>query len=270
MKVLILNAFLLTTGIILSHPAKAIINGEKVPTSYFKNAVASIDLGVEGCSATLIGSQTILTAGHCAENNDNEDAYVYINKEEYTFRYVKNELFSSSDVNSRLYDYAIGVLAEKVPEAVAHPARLSFKQVSAGDAVTMAGYGCRSPGPHETFQDHPELAPPQWHNGEVVKGAATISRLNAKGLIYIFSVNTAAACAGDSGGPLLTPEIKNGISVWSVRGILSQGGPYTEKGVLTDFSGYAPITTPEFKTYLDAAIKSNHLEICGVNSECSS
>ncbi len=98
---------------------------------------------------------------------------------------------------------------------------VTTKALVAGEAVTLAGYGCSGDA----------AAPPSWLRNNILRiGATKVVDGNASvgavsddwkqlGARYLFTENVSSLCAGDSGGPVLVKRGAAGHQAWAVAGV---------------------------------------------------
>lgn len=144
--------------------------------------VGTLFIGGGMCTATLITPQVAITAAHCVDFGTATRPGAYgrfitqasptSTQERYTVDRYRS--FGTSDRS----DVALLHLATAVPDAVAHPAGISSRHPSAGELVTLYGYGCT--------RRNTSIGSGQKRKFQFPQGEAT-----------------ARLCPGDSGGPVM-------------------------------------------------------------------
>ncbi len=155
--------------------------------------VGMLQTATARCTATLIGDRHILTAAHCinyaAQARGNKFVINFGTATERAF--TIDRLFSQVEAGVNNRDLAIGRLTTPVPRDLAAPAAISKTQPTKGAVVTVIGYGCT------------ERGTSPWPFTKRFK-------------TYRYGSETFNACAGDSGGPTFTGNLRAGGSVVGV------------------------------------------------------
>ena len=254
-------------AVLFSFPSYALLNSKLTPTSKFQNAVVKIEIGTMSCSGTLVGSRTVLTAAHCANvgaSYTGPNMVAVINAKRYKLKFIANEKYMDKQTDTYINDYSIGILDESIPSDEALPISIDNNPLAAKDVITMAGYGCvsRHGGDHRGEEFYPALA----YEKEVSEGNASIKKVMS-GTLVLSSIRQAAACHGDSGGPLLREILAEGETKWKLVGVLTHG----DRGVfnIKSISFARPTSSKDFSAYMRRLIDTYNLEVCGLNVECS-
>jgi hypothetical protein len=231
---------LVGTLLILAVPARdagAIVGGTTVPPERFPAVVRLADV----CTATLIGSDRLMTAGHCISYVEPGVTRVRIGAgEPYRVRRVARHprfRYQLPEVPAEpIRDIALVELERAVEDVV--PMRLSGATIRAGSRVSLLGYGTPDPDRLDRFGTlrRADL---------VVRGVGTCRRLLERtlsgqgGQFHAASMLCtqdpangtpfASGCNGDSGGPLLRstshgPRIV-GIDSWGIACGTLDGDP---------------------------------------------
>lgn len=216
--------------------ADAVVGGKAVSPERYPAVVRLADV----CTATLIGPQRLMTAGHCISYVDPGTTRVRIGRGAYRvtrvarhpkFRYQLPEIPAEP-----IRDLALVELDR--PVVGVEPMRLSGARIRAGARVTLLGYGTPDPDRLDRFGTlrSAEL---------VVRGVGTCRRLlertmagqggQFKGSAMLCTQDPkdgkpfASGCNGDSGGPLLRatahgPRIV-GVDSWGIACGTLDGDP---------------------------------------------
>lgn len=191
-----------------------------------------VSVYIGNCTATIVGPEVLLTAGHCRGNGS--DVSFSVNNTRYTGKCVRHPDYDRGGYTNN--DWSLCKFAPKISLPVY--AYISARTLKVGDMVTMQGYGAGS-------------------NGRLNVGDADIKTVNnqdyiTKGRVYLGG--------GDSGGGLFAQvkDLKNGP--FEIVGINSRGGGNTS---LFNITGLERSQT-WFKNYAS----TQRVDVCGVNKDC--
>jgi secreted trypsin-like serine protease len=145
------------------------------------------------CSATLIGPELALSAGHCFEGKSDKPAALFLEFNQGAIRTQVTEVVvhpQYSDWFGRVtYDFALLKLASKpgLP-----PIKLASTAPVKGEAVLFVGYGYTDSKAKESFDGTKRL------------GTNIVGKVEDKKLFFPKPQDeqTAQVCRGDSGGPV--------------------------------------------------------------------
>lgn len=191
---------------------------------------------IQNCSASLVGPEVILTAGHCRGNNEQ----VAFNFEGRRFegRCRRHPDFSEDRNNFLNNDFSLCKFSPAINNALFGD--LSPVSVNSGDNVTLQGFG-------------------QNRLGTLQVGEARVDQINNKDIQVKSSVKLGG---GDSGGGLLlgTPDLERGP--FQIIGVNSR----VEVNGNTSFFNRVNLNRSQdfFRDFAD----DNNVEICGINSNC--
>jgi hypothetical protein len=212
------------------HPQ--LINGNLVPAGQFTEVI-SLSSGSNGCTATVIGPQTIVTAGHCTTTG----AVITFTINSVTY----NATMTKSPTAG--LDLALGLTDKPLPSGIT-PASIGGT-ASSGLTITLLGYGCTDPTTN-TFDNLLRM------------GTTVITQVSSL-TVTSNQQNGAGICFGDPGGPA---EIIDSNNNHLVIGVNSQGNlKDTNIDARTDVAEAASF----FQSFIAA---NNNAQICGVNQNC--
>jgi V8-like Glu-specific endopeptidase len=181
------------TGIELLEPegrqARAIVSGETDSAHPAVGLLNTVKGNLKGiCTATLVGTKTVLTAAHCVDGVSS--ATFKVGGKTYSAtKAVKHGSYVKAVLNA--YDVAVVVLAQQVTGVA--PAPLSKTAPQVGEAITVVGYGITKSGLTDSGTKR------------VAKNA--VSKVYNQYFRYSGAGNGAGnVCQGDSGGPTFRQE----------------------------------------------------------------
>ncbi len=193
--------------------------------------------GVGGCTSTIVGPKTLVTAAHCVK--DGESGSLKLNGTTITVNCTHHPAYTQQNNTA---DFALcssdvemsGVLFENISTSLAYPRK--------GQKLTLLGYGCRKEG----GTDHAF--------GQLYAGEAVVIRTPAPPNLDIVTQGGAALCFGDSGG---APYIRTGGRRY-IAGINSRGD-------ISEFSFLSSTSTQLFVDWAVQWTESKQTTICGLS-----
>ncbi len=233
----VLTALIVLIGGLVAVPsAGAVVGGTTLDPKRFPQVVTLADV----CTASLIGSDRLMTAGHCISYVDPGVTTVRVGGATYVVKRVARHprfRYQLPQIPAEPYrDVALVELDRPVPDVT--PLRISGATVRAGTRVTLFGYGTPDPDRLDRFGTlrRAEL---------VVRGVGTCRRLleralrgqgkQFRGAAMLCTQGPrpgkpyASGCNGDSGGPLLSTTrygtLVVGIDSWGIACGALDGDP---------------------------------------------
>ena len=212
-----------------------LINGKPVEPGTWQEVV-NIFSGGASCTATVVGPRVIITAAHCAKTG--ATATFKVNGRDYSATITRSSLYPQKD-----HDVAIGVTSQEISGI--EPATIGGTAVK-GNEITLLGFGCTEPGGGGG------------NDGTLRIGKSAIVGFSEYDMVSRMP-NGSALCYGDSGGPSFSMEGGKKL----LLGINS-------KGNIQDTNYNTRLDMTESKDFMKQVASSNGVDICGVNSDCSS
>jgi secreted trypsin-like serine protease len=197
-----------------AHASPPVVGGTPAPPNTWPDAVAVI--GQTGtCSGTLIGSDMVLTAGHCSEI---EPVRIVADTIDFTRGGVEVDVAQTivhPDWTS-MNDAALLVLATPVPGVAprAIGAACTFDAFTAGSPVELVGFGRTNAGANTLLQQASvPVTDPACTDGNGCRASI------APGGEFVAGGDGVDTCNGDSGGPVYFATPRGEVVV----GVVSRG-----------------------------------------------
>lgn len=234
----ILFIFLLSNCLFAS-PNDELIGGRPAEKGEYPEVVyiqVSTDEGKGACSATIVGPQVLLTAGHCTKAIGGEISFQL----DGVTHFAKCQQAPLYRNKTEDHDMALCKLDKAVS---VKPAKISKVGPSAGDEVTLTGYGCTQPGGG------------QGNDGILRVGNSTVFQLPNGNDNWFYTFDSGAICYGDSGGPSFLLGTHEQIGVNS-------------RGNIRDLSLLTALWIEKSQKFFVEFAEAEKVEICGINTDC--
>lgn len=223
-----------------------LINGNPVDKNVYDDIVRIVSESGSGCTATIVGPQTIITAAHCAKTGE-KVSFTTVKGIKYTATMTRAPLYPGTD-----HDISLGYVSKPITG-------ISFREVitehfeKVNTEIMLIGYGCINPGGG------------QGNDGILRAGRSSIKGASQNLLdLIIYDENGTALCYGDSGGPVLYPVGPNG----KVFAINSKGN-IKDRSYVTRLTKHPKAEEALSKNFLLSWSEKNGTGICGLNLSCS-
>lgn len=233
----------------------SLIGGQAVTEQDFPSVVYITIQGAR-CTATIIGPETLLTAGHCVEFDEfGAVRHVLVDGQTVTFTQggqANSALCEASPNYPQIdHDIALCKITNRI-DGIKYGV-VASQGPALREIVTLMGFGCVRRGGGGG------------NDGTLRVGLAPVVRLSREAqqdFDFITQGNT-ALCFGDSGGPVMKRVTNPRNQDHIVLGVNS-------KGDIRTTSLLADLNTNASKAFIQDFIQANNVEICGVNAECGS
>lgn len=212
-----------------------LINGQPVDRADWLEVVR---IGNQSCSATLVGKNCALTAGHCGRDGATSNVEIYRGPN-VRCRVVQMPQYQ----NGSNYDLSVLVLEDEVDVPFATVGL--EHQFANGQDVDIAGYGCTRPGGGAG------------NDGVLRWGESKVVGMTGTDVVTQWRSGGAALCFGDSGGPMFADGSDVGKRV--IIGINS-------KGNIRDTNYNMRLDLPSVAEFLNNVAIRYDLEIYGLNA----
>lgn len=215
---------------------KVLINGVPVDKTKYAAIVRIRSASGAGCTATLIGPKTLITAAHCVKEGE-KVSFTAVTGVTYTGVGDRHIEYPGKDVDIAL------IYLDKAVEGIKPMSIRSDRFETKGMKLNIFGYGCTQPGGSGG------------NDGVLRTGIATVTGATTFDLIS----TGAGLCYGDSGGPVFYEDEKGVL--WLI-GINS-------KGNIKDTNYTTRLTLPITVDWLKKRADEKGVAICGINVTCN-
>lgn len=230
--------FLLSNCCLFAQPIDELIGGKEVDKNQYPETVyiqVETNEGKGACTATIIGPEVLLTAGHCTK--DQGIVNFFLNGGSYSARCSQAPLY-----RDQLEDHDMALCKIDKPVKV-KPAKVSKVGPNLGDQITLSGYGCIQPGGG------------QGNDGILRVGSSEVFQLPNGHDDWLYTYGGGAICFGDSGGPSFLKGTHEQIGVNS-------------RGNIQDTSLLTALWIEKSQKFFVEFAETEKVEICGVNKDC--
>lgn len=200
------------------------------------------------CSATVIGSEVILTAAHCVADegdvqNTGFDYVDFVIEKQIYHAHCKQAPLYKADVE----DHDMALCKTDRPLSI-EPASVSKTAPKLGEIVMLSGYGCI-----EVDADGDGHG---GNDGTLRIGKAKVKRL-PRGKYHWFdtAIPQSTLCSGDSGGPAMFMETHKVIGVNS-------------RGDSKSLSMMTALWTAKSIEFFQKYAEKEKVSICGITEDC--
>jgi hypothetical protein len=211
-----------------------LINGEILEIADWP-FIVNIRTGNSGCSATVVGPKTIVTASHCGTTG--ATTTVKVNGKEITGKFERSPLYPRQD-----HDIAVVILNEEIKKEDVKVFASVSGIASVGAKTYLAGFGCTQAGGGGA-------------DGKLRGGVVEITGFSGFDVVSGGQDGSPALCFGDSGGPMFTEKSNKKPKLLGVN----------SKGNIRNTNYNARLDIKESRDFLTNMASKNSTVICGIN-----
>lgn len=206
--------------------------------------IVYISNGSARCSATVIGPQVILTAGHCVADQGSIKNVDFV-VDQIVFNAKCAEAPQYRDHTEDL-DFALCKTDRVIDVKYASVSKVGPR---VGDSATLAGYGCIKKGGGGG------------NDGILRVGAAPVVSLPSGTNNWYGTDGASALCFGDSGGPSFVKVVSPKSDKHQVIGVNSRGD-------IDHVSYLTALWIDKSQKFFKDFASRNAVDICGITKEC--
>lgn len=211
-----------------------LINGEILDTAEWP-FIVNIRTGNAGCTATVIGPKTLITASHCGTTG--ATTTTKIGTKEISGKFERSPLYPRQD-----HDVAVVVLNEEIKKEDVKVFVSVGGAAAIGAKAYLAGYGCTQAGGGNA-------------DGKLRGGVVEITGFSGFDAVSGGKDGSPALCFGDSGGPMFTEKNDKKPKILGIN----------SKGNIRNTNYNARLDIKESRDFLTNVASKNNVTICGIN-----
>lgn len=218
--------------------------------------VVYISSGRSRCSATLVGSRTVLTAAHCImDQGEIFPAEFVVTQQAFKAKCTHHPEYADK------YSFDFAFCKTREPIEGVKFASIASKPVVVGQTISLMGYGATNPRQPDGSGGN------GGNDGKLRIGDVNVTQVDdgergVGGGQYFYTLGTVALGFGDSGGPAML-QLKNPKeNQHVVIGVNSRGN-------IVDRSLLSATYLSGFQSWAKDYARVNEVEICGINKDCN-
>jgi hypothetical protein len=235
----------------IPEPTSRLIGGQEVGPNDYPGVFYTAQ-GPYRCTGTLIGSRVVASASHCMD--DGGELTLEYKGKQYTGTCTHAPEYGSDQSGNPTADWALCLLSEGIPDAIAESVNTDANRVTKGTELTLTGYGCTQPGGGGDDGEQPKL---RVGHAPITEVPWSTDTYNSYDLV---TTGSSALCFGDSGGPSFVVDATTGKRYQT--GINSRGN-------ISDTSYLSALHVPSAQAFYKSWAEQNGVKICGIHSDAT-